>query len=105
MLGGILALTGFAQSLSGLPQWEKTKALYLGALWAAFGISILRRDSSAKGRGWPLLAILQGGVTPLAVLLLIPAIAFTRRLRTSGLFESSVSGGNIAPDPPSGRGA
>ena len=89
LLAGILALTGSAFA-SGLPQWQMTKALYLGALWTAFGISILRRDSWAKGRGWPLLAILQGGLTLGAVLLLIPAIAFTRRVRTSSLVKPNV---------------
>lgn len=90
LAAGLLALSGVIQFLAQMPQWEKAKALYVGGFWIAFGITLLRREPVARGRGWPLLAVLQLGVTPVALFLLIPAIVFTVRVRSSAHFQTSM---------------
>lgn len=80
---------------------ELAKTVAVGAAWMAWGLSLVRFDTKARSRWWPLVIIPQAGLTPIGLTLLIVAYIFLAGVRQSvptQIVEVAVSN-NEALDP------
>ena len=85
---GVLALTPFFSMPGATPLLGPIRAVVVGLLWSAYGLSLNRGLPAARSWGWPVVTVLQAGVTPLGLTLLAFAIGFTRYVRGSPEYVS-----------------